>query len=148
MANILIVYGSTTGNTADVAEHIGRSLAAQKHGVAVKEVSTVKAENLCQDYDVILFGCSTWGDEDIELQSDFVDLFDNFASMGVSGKSVAAFGCGDSFYTHYCGAVDAIEARVKELGGTILLPGLKIDGDPGAAQADTDAWVKELGGLI
>ena len=148
MANVLVLYGSTTGNTADVAETIGRIFSGQGHSAMVKEVSTVKAEKLCEDYDLVLFGCSTWGDEDLELQSDFIDLFDNFDRIGAGGKNAAVFGCGDSFYTHYCGAVDAIEARFKELGGNILRAGLKIDGDPSAAQAEIESWAKELLGLI
>ncbi len=140
MAKALIVYGSTTGNTASVAEMVERILAGAGHGVTLLDAGKAAAGNLCAGYDAVLFGCSTWGDETIELQDDFIPLFDAFDGIGAKGVKTGVFGCGDSSYTYYCGAVDAIEEKLQELGANLIVDGLKIDGDPHAAKGDIEAW--------
>ncbi len=144
MAAILIAYGSTTGNTAYMAEHIGRTLSSAGHTVTVKDVGGVDAEGLCADYDVCLFGSSTWGDEDIELQDDFADFLPDMDKTGVKGKKTAVFGAGDSSYTHFCGAVDAIAEKLTEIGAAPVVEGLKIDGDPRSEQGDIESWAKDV----
>lgn len=74
------------------------------------------AQNLAEGYDAVLFGCSAWGMEDLEMQDDFASLFEDFDRMNLAGRKVAAFGFGDQEYEHFCGAVPAIEERAKELG--------------------------------
>ena len=41
MSNVLIVYGSTTGNTADIAEYLGGRLRAAGHAVDVTDAADV-----------------------------------------------------------------------------------------------------------
>ncbi|MDR2160951.1 MAG: flavodoxin [Desulfovibrio sp.] len=144
MANVLIVYGSTTGNTASVAERIAKILSGEGHTVTVLDVVNAKADNLCNNQDCVIFGCSTWGDMEIELQSDFISLFDSFDRIGVNGCKTACFGCGDSGYTHFCGAVDVIEERLEELGAVNIINKLKIDGDPDASEDEIDAWARSV----
>ncbi len=142
MSNTLIVYGSTTGNTEGVAENIAKIFAEKSLPVDIKNASDVSAEKVAEGYDMVLFGCSTWGDDDIELQDDFVPLYENLEQAGLTGKKVAVFGCGDSSYTHFCGAVDAIEEKAQKLGAHIIMNGLKIDGDPD--DAEVTQWAEEV----
>ena len=144
MASTLIVYGSTTGNTSTVADMIEEVLKSAGHSVTVVDAADAAPAGLCNGYDLILFGCSTWGDEDIELQSDFASLFDSFDNIGAKGKKMAVFGCGDSSYKWFCGAVDSIEEKLEQLGATTVADGLKIDGDPDDVKADIDQWAKEV----
>ncbi|MBG0777389.1 MAG: flavodoxin [Desulfovibrionaceae bacterium] len=130
MNNVLIVYGSTTGNTEHVAEIVGSVLKGGGLDVALKNVTDVEADSLGEGYGAVLLGCSTWGDDDIELQEDFVPLYENLDKAGLGGKKVGIFGCGDSSYTHFCGAVDALEEKASQLGAEIVAMPLKIDGDP------------------
>ncbi len=139
----LIVYGSTTGNTEYVATTCEKLLADAGHTVTVQDAGKVTADGLCADYDLVLFGCSTWGDEEIELQDDFIDLFDNFDAIGASGKKTAVFGTGDSSYTYFCGAVDAIEEKLNALGASVL-DTLKIDGDPQSEKGSIEDFVKTV----
>jgi flavodoxin short chain len=126
----LIVYGSSTGNTETVAEWIEEVLREGGLDVTVKDAAQADAEDLAYGYDWVLLGSSTWGDEEIELQDDFVPLFDDLDQAGLKGRSVTVFGCGSTDYTFFCGAVDAIESRAEELGAKILGDSLKVDGDP------------------
>lgn len=144
MANVLVVYGSTTGNTESVAASVGRVLENGGHAVTVIDAAKAEPAALCAGRDCVLFGCSTWGHDSIELQDDFVPLFEAFDTMNVSGVKTAAFGCGDTSYEYYCGAVDAINERLEELGADIVADGLKIDGDPGSAKPDIESWANSI----
>ena len=121
MSNVLIVYGSTTGNTADIAEYLGGRLRAAGHVADVRDAADVSPDGLCEGRDVALFGCSAWGTDEVELQTDFEPLFEAFDRIGVKGVKTACFASGDSSFEHFCGAVDVIEARLNELGGIQIL---------------------------
>lgn len=142
MSKVLIVFGSTTGNTEGVAESIEKILAENGMTVSLQNAAEVTADGLGAGYEMVLLGCSTWGEEDIELQDDFVPIYENLEKSELSGKKVGVFGCGDSSYTHFCGAVDVIEKKAEELGAKIIVGSLKIDGEPEAA--DVEAWTKEV----
>jgi len=144
MASVFIAYGSTTGNTAYVAESIQRTLEQSGHEVTIEDVADIKVTDLAKAYDLCCLGCSTWGDDEIELQDDFIPVFEEIENIDLAGKNIACFGCGDSSYEYYCGAVDAIEEACKSSGASVFAESLKIDGDPKAEQADIDAWVKDL----
>ena len=96
MSDILIVYGSSTGNTAAVAEELGRQLAAAGHETTVLNAADADPQGLCDGHDAVLFGCSAWGTDEVELQDDFVPLFDAFDAIGAKGRRVAAFEIGRS----------------------------------------------------
>ncbi|MDR3176740.1 MAG: flavodoxin [Desulfovibrio sp.] len=148
MANVLIVYGSTTGNTSSTATDIAAELRGGGHAVTLLDAADAGADNLCRGYDCVLFGCSTWGDADVELQDDFIPLFEAFDRIGAMGCKTGCFGCGDSSYTHFCGAVDAISQRLEELGSINIAENLKIDGDPGDASDDIAAWAKSVAAAL
>lgn len=148
MSKVRIVYGSSTGNTASIAERIGELLCKAGHVVLVQDAAELQATGLAVGYDALLLGCSAWGEDELELQDDFIPLFENMADMGLKGAKLAAFASGDSSYTHYCGAVDAIEARGKELGAVLVAEGLKVEGsatdDPDAIEAFVQEVLKQL----
>lgn len=144
MDKILIVYGSTTGNTETTAEIIEKTLSSKGFDVTSKDVSFISPEET-SGYDILLLGSSTWGDDEIELQDDFLPFYDDMKKADLSGRKVAVFGCGDSSYTFFCGAVDAIEDKVRDLGGNLIADGLKIDGDPDDSMDEIKSWAEEIG---
>lgn len=144
MANVLVAYGSSTGNTAAVAEMIGSELRNTGHAVSIQDVGKLTAQNLCTPYDAILFGCSTWGYDEIEFQPDFEALYADFNTIGAEGKKVAVFGCGDVSYPYFCGAVDEIEHHLQGQKATLVTSGLKVDGDPNDMAEDITLWTKDV----
>ena len=136
MSKVLIVFGSSTGNTESIAQKLAELVNAGGHEVKLLNAADASAQNLADGFDAVLFGCSAWGMEDLEMQDDFASLFEDFDSMGLAGRKVAAFASGDTEYEHFCGAVPAIEERAKELGAVIIADGLKMEGD---AANDPDA---------
>lgn len=142
MGNALIIYGSTTGNTEYTAETVQEYL-EEKGGyeVSLVNVSDTEVSELKNEYDLYLLGCSTWGEEEIELQEDFESFYENLnGDLDLSGKKFAVFGCGDSAYEYFCGAVDVIEERVQKLGASLVCDSLRIDGDP--EQEEIDEWTQ------
>ena len=143
MSTALIVYGSSTGNTEFAAETIDAALTDHGYEVTLMDVAHTGVEILSKSFDLYLLGCSTWGDDDIELQEDFESFFEEMkAPLSLRGKNYAVFGCGDSSYTYFCGAVDEIESRVEKLGGRIVGQSLRIDGDP--EPEEIKEWVGDV----
>ena len=142
MADILIVYGSTTGNTEQAATIIDNCLQDAGYEAELKNVTDVEAEGLCKGRDLVIFGCSTWGQDEIELQDDFISLFDAFDKIGARGAKTAVFGCGEEGYPYFCGAVDAITDKLVELGADVVGGKLKINGDPDEAEDEIKDWTK------
>lgn len=143
MFSALIVYGSTTGNTENVARIVEGILKEDGANVAVLDAAKAQANGLCNGYDLIFLGCSTWGDDSIELQDDFATLFENFDGIQAEGKDVAVFGCGDSSYTYFCGAVDAISEQLEKLGANVI-DTLKIDGSPQQQKDEIEQWTQHV----
>lgn len=148
MAKALIVYGSTTGNTESAAKQIGKILTREGVEVRIQDVAKTKVEELGREVDVTLLGVSTWGDSEIEFQEDFATFFEEMDRADLKDKKVAVFGCGDSSYTHFCGAVDQLQEKVEAMGGKVINDPLKIDGDPGDAASDVESWARETAGCI
>lgn len=144
MSKVQIVYGSTTGNTEALAEIIGRGVGDAGHEVTVVNAADVAAPGLCDGWDMVLFGCSAWGDDEVVLQDDFQPLYDEFDQINAQGKKVACFATGDSNFTHFCGSVDILEDRLEELGADLVTDGLKIDGQAQSDQPEVQAWIKKV----
>jgi flavodoxin I len=140
MSKAVIIYGSTTGNTESTADMIDNVLRENGLETVVKNVVNASVEELNKDYDLILLGSSTWGDDEIELQEDFNEFYEDMGRITLNGRKVAVFGCGDSSYEYFCGAVDAIQEKVQEIGGTLVTDALKIDGDPSDTKDEILEW--------
>ncbi len=91
MKNIGLFYGSTTGNTEEIAGMIADAIGKDK--VDVIDVSTASMDKL-MEYERIILGTSTWGSGD--LQDDWEDFVDQLKEADLKGKKIALFGVGDS----------------------------------------------------
>lgn len=112
-----IFFGSTTGNTEQLASDIAAQL-----GVAADDIHNV-GESSADDvdaYDEILLGSSTWGAGD--LQDDWYDFLDALKAKDLSGKKVGLFGCGDSgsYPDTFCGALAEIHDALVSTGCTFV----------------------------
>lgn len=137
----IVIYGSTTGNTEEVANYVGAGLKEAGHEVVVKNVATATPQELV-NYDIIALGSSTWNEG--LLQDDFQPFYDNMNGIDLTGKKAIVFGCGESIYEHFCVAVDTLENKLKELGATISATSMKIDGDIGPHLQEAQDWAKAV----
>lgn len=110
----LVIYGSTTGTTEEVAQKIAEKLNAEAVNVAdVTEDQIAEADNL-------VLGSSTWGAG--ELQDDWYDGIDKLKSADLKGKTIAIFGVGDSasYSDTFCGSMAGLYNAVKDSGAKIV----------------------------
>lgn len=129
--SIAVAYGSTFGDTADTADHIGRALTdlmglrPTVADVAYHELRELRA------FDVLLLGCSTWNFG--ELQSDWAARVDELDDVEFRGKQVGLFGMGDQvgYPDTYADALGIlarqVEARGAELVGLWPVAGYRFD---------------------
>lgn len=117
MEKIGIFFGSTTGNTEEVARLIGGKLGVDNNDIM--DISSASPE-LFLDYDVLILGSSTWGAGD--LQDDWYGVIDKLSSMNLSDKKVAVFGTGDSssYSDTFCDAIGQI-AEAAEKANALLI---------------------------
>ena len=148
MSNALIVFGTTTGNTESVAEQIAQGLMDKGVEVTSKNVINARIEELGNGFDLTVLGSSTWGEDEIEFQEDFEPFFVELAKANLKGKKVALFGCGDSSYEYFCGAVDELESMMQKLGAEVVQDSLRIDGDPSDSSDEIDAWSAALASKV
>lgn len=91
MQKIAIVYGSSGGNTKEIANRIVKKLTGNE--VTLLDVEKLKEGDL-DAYPVLILGTSTWGLGD--LQDDWDDHLPTLKKSNLEGKTVAFFGLGDS----------------------------------------------------
>lgn len=90
MAQIGIVYGSTTGNTAKYAEEMQQILGKERADLI--DVSQTGAADLTR-YANLILGISTWGYGD--LQDDWARRLPLLREIDLKNKRIALFGLGD-----------------------------------------------------
>lgn len=114
MKSTIVIYGSSTGTCQSIAETI-----AGKLGASAVDVSSI-GEVAISDHDNLILGTSTWGAG--ELQDDWYDGINQLKSVGLSGKTVALFGCGDaeSYPDTFCGGMKELYDAAKEAGANVL----------------------------
>jgi flavodoxin short chain len=151
MANALVIYGSLTGNTEGVANKIKDLMTEKGKTIEVRNSAECGVEDLTGPEPVLILASSTW--DDGLLQADFADFMERIASEipNLADKKVAFFGCGDSNYNKYCGAVGILETEfAQNMGGQKIIESLKIDGFPEGEENINaiQAWVDQLATLI
>ncbi|PIE23832.1 MAG: flavodoxin [Planctomycetota bacterium] len=116
MDTIGLFYGSTTGNTQEMAELIAEKMA---NPVELKDVADCSPEDLLA-YDKLILGCPTWGEGD--LQDDWDAFLPGVEDLDLSGKTIAIFGLGDAdgYLDTFVDALGTIYEKVKACGATVV----------------------------
>ncbi|PGH20336.1 hypothetical protein AJ80_03604 [Polytolypa hystricis UAMH7299] len=121
----LILYGSETGNSQDVAEELGR-LAERLHFTThVSELDAVKADSL-KDYSLTIFALSTTGQGDFPANGRVFWkslLLKRLPPTYLEGVNFTLFGLGDSSYPKFNWASRKLHKRLLQLGANEIYPG-------------------------
>ncbi len=117
MANVTIIYGSTMGNTSEVANQI--AVALSSHNVTVMDVSDISKDDF-EAADSLILGTSTWGLGD--LQDDWDGAVSTLEGANLEGKKVALFGCGDSgsYPDTFVDGIGILCEAAQSAGATII----------------------------
>ncbi len=115
MEKVGIFFGSTTGNTEEIANKL-QSLLGNAEVFNVAEVKPAKMA----EFTNIIIGTSTWGVGD--LQDDMVEFADGIGSVDLKGKVIALFGLGDqsSYGDTYCDGMGEIYQKLNGKGCKIV----------------------------
>ena len=112
-----LYFGSTSGNTEDVADLVVKYLgdgSAVKHDLARTGLANAGA------YDLLVFGIPTW--DGGNLQSDWEDRWSELSKINFSGRVVALFGLGDQYgYSEtYLDGMGMLHAHLCQLGAQVV----------------------------
>ncbi|PID78991.1 flavodoxin [bacterium DOLJORAL78_65_58] len=116
METIGLFFGSTTGNTQDMAELIAEKM---PNPVELKDVADCSPEDMLS-YSGLILGMSTWGEG--ELQDDWEDFLPDMEDLDLSGKTVALFGLGDSdgYQETFVDALGIVYEKVVACGAKVV----------------------------
>ncbi|MAY43033.1 MULTISPECIES: flavodoxin [unclassified Neptuniibacter] len=90
--NTVLFYGTTTGNTGDIATELKEQWCAGE--IDLFDVVDVSL-NIVSEYDTAIFAIPTW--DYGEVQEDWQDVWDEVEGIDFSAKHVAFIGLGDQF---------------------------------------------------
>lgn len=138
--NVLIVYGTYSGGTLEVAREIEQFLKDNGHTVTMQNVIITSSsgkyefhtsellENI-KSHDVVIFGSCTWMEDGVEgqMHSGFISLDKELGEQSFEGIRFAVYGLGDSNYAQFCEAVDHLEKLATNRRGNLIAPSLRID---------------------
>jgi len=127
MANVLIVFGSTGGNTELVTDKVSEVLTTKNHKVTVQRAELTKESDLSK-YKYIIFAASTYHQG--LLQEHMLKFMYYLKSL--KGKKCAAIGLGDPKYNieYVVESAKLLEEGIKEKGGEIIQTALRIVKSP------------------
>ncbi|QSZ32284.1 hypothetical protein DSL72_001858 [Monilinia vaccinii-corymbosi] len=120
----LILYGSETGNSYDVAEELGRVMERLHFMTRVIEMDLVDIRELSK-YTLVLFTISTTGQGEFPKNSrKFWNslLRKRLPPDCLSHVNFTTFGLGDSSYAKFNFAARKLHKRLEQLGGNEIYP--------------------------
>lgn len=148
---VLLAYATNSGGTYLAAERIEKIL-ERVASVQMQKANDTEAAHL-KDYDLIIFGTPSWSVEGHEgyPHETMLRLIRGLNPETMSGKQFALFGCGDTSYTYFCGAVDFLEKWLTDNSLQPVVPSLRIDGyffDLIHNERLVDEWARRLSKLV
>jgi flavodoxin I len=121
MATMGIFYASAGGNTTQIAEALKEAFGVEEEACVLMEDDFDSVEQF-EDFDVLFFGSSTWGQGDVHFS--WVDALFEITSENIdfSGKTMAFFGAGDSktHGEHFCSALGKFYQVFSKAGAKII----------------------------
>lgn len=130
MADVLLLYITSTGNTEIMAEAIAGYLEYNNHHVVIKtfDFDPIDVEEL-HDYDVVLIGTHSSDDGEIPFEAE--DFYEELEVVDWrNGPVFAVFGSGDTAYDAFCLSVDLMGDKLKHLGAKLVPERFKVDLTP------------------
>jgi len=115
MEKVGIFFGSSTGNTENIANQLKELLGTAE----VFNVASTKPEKMAEFTNIIL-GTSTWGVGD--LQDDMIEFAEGIAGVDLKGKVVALYGLGDQsgYGDTYCDGMGELYQKLQGKGCKIV----------------------------
>jgi len=129
MKSILLIYGSTGGNTEMVAEYIAGILQKHNFKTKVQRAELSKASDML-DFDACILASPTYGHG--LLEEYMAKFLKGLKEIDLKGKLCAVIGLGDPKYEaqYHIESAPILEKKLSSAGGKIILPALRISRTP------------------
>merc|ERR1719191_2490074 len=119
MRAVGLYYGTSTGNTEEVAGMIG-----EKSGVSPTSIDDVTEAKDFEGFDGLIVGAPTWntGADEQRSGTSWDDFLEDIAGLDLCGKPVAIFGVGDSagYGDNFCDAIEELHSTFSSAGAKML----------------------------
>jgi sulfite reductase alpha subunit-like flavoprotein len=143
----LILYGSETGNSQDVAEEVGRLTERLRFDTTVLDLDSVQLRDVLK-YTLVIFALSTAGQGEMpqNARSFWKMLLSGALKPGVLRRMrFTSFGLGDSSYPRYNVAHRMLCGRLTQLGAKIFCErGEGNEQHPEGHSAGFREWILQL----
>ncbi|QZP31652.1 flavodoxin family protein [Pseudomonas sp. DR48] len=144
MSDILVVYGTESGNSEMAADDIAASFSGRGVTAEVKSMEDVSVSDLSSVSQLVVV-TSTYGEGELPETSApfFADL--EAEQPDLSGVRFFAFGLGDSTYTKFNNAIDIMVSKLLELGAVQVGETGRHDAASGkSVTLVANAWVEQV----
>lgn len=126
---VIILYGSQTGNAQRLAENAGKALEGNDFQVIVSSMSDFKANHLKKAQNLLII-VSTHGEgEPPDNALSFHEFLHGRRAPKLDGLRFSVLSLGDSSYEFFCQTGKEFDQRLEELGATRLYPRVDCDLD-------------------
>lgn len=129
MASVLIIFGSTGGNTELVCDEVSQILHKKKHKIVMQKAEQSNPSDI-KKYPYVILASSTYGQG---LLQDHMDRFIRQCPSEIFKKvKFAVIGLGDNKYnTEYViESAKILENTIKQNGGELIAAALRINKTP------------------
>lgn len=139
--SLSIIYGSETGNSADVARSLENALTLKGLRPSRFDLAAYKTRQLKDEQDLLVV-TSTHGEGDPpQPAKSFFEFIEGRKARRLDGVRFAVLALGDSTYEKYCEAGKRLDRRLAELGATRLVD--RVDCDVDFEEA-ASAWIESV----
>lgn len=124
---IKILWGSQTGNAANLADVISESLSNHGLETEVHDMGSLDPELISQ-FSQIIFVTSTYGDgEAPDNASEWLSYLKFSDDLILHDLQYAVLGLGDPYYPHFCQCGKDFDHYLSKRGAKALVPRLDCD---------------------
>merc|ERR1719183_1367818 len=116
-----ILYGSETGNTAELATRFAGMCKSRGYSVELAELNDISVEDLGGKKDVVIM-IATCGEG--QIPGNAITLYEELGRAepgSLEGVNYSIFALGDKAYRHFCSAGHDYDKKMKELGAVKML---------------------------
>ncbi|MFA7602827.1 MAG: assimilatory sulfite reductase (NADPH) flavoprotein subunit [Novosphingobium sp.] len=138
---LTILYGTETGNAAELARMLEAALKEQGLACAIGDMADYKVRQFAQEQDLLVI-VSTYGEGDPpQPATGFFEFVESRKAPKLAGARFAVLALGDSTYEYYCQAGKRLDQRFEELGAQRLAARVDCDVD---YEEPAEAWIKAI----
>lgn len=142
---LTILYGTETGNAAEVARALEAAARARGMACTLSDMADYKVRQLSREEDLLIV-VSTYGEGDPpQPATGFFEFIEGRKAPRLETVRFAVLALGDSTYEFFCQAGKRLDRRLEELGAQRLLDRVDCDVDYEDA---AHAWIPEVIGKI